>query len=361
MQHPLKRAGHFPRGAHLLLALLAAGCGSEAAGEPRLADASAGDGLDDAIVWDREISLEENERTINVVVRAELDSRGGFLIADEQEGFARRYDPTGRLLVQFGGKGAGPAEFPNLLRMIRLPEGTLAGFDVFNKIAVFDSTGTRLLRTGTSPVAPLHSVLLLNDSVVLLGGHLRPGSAEDGLRLHQWDLRADSILSSFFAPPLPSEAHALADRTAGWTAADRRGDTLAVVSSLSDTVYLMSTAGERYGQVPIPARGFRRLDPDTRRPDPRGGLAAVRQWLGSFSLISDVFWVGDTFIVQYQDRTGPQPRWRFVAFGRDGRRRFEVIDSPKLLAADRDSGLLYFVSPDSPTPNVWRAGRLAAP
>lgn len=359
MQDPLKRVRHVPRLAHLLLALLAAGCGKDAAGEPRLADASAGDRLDDAIVWDREISLEENERTINVVVRADLDPRGGFLIADEQEGFARRYDPTGRLLVQFSGKGVGPAEFPNLLRMIRLPDGTLAGFDVFNKIAYFDSAGARLLRTARSPVGPLHAVLLLSDSVVLLGGHLRPGTAEDRRRLHVWNFRSDTVLSSFFEPPLPSEAHALADRTAGWTAADRRGDTLAVVSSLSDTVYLMSTTGERYEQIPIPARGFRRLDPDTPRPDPRGGLTSVRRWLGSFSLISDVFWLGDTFIVQYQDRTGPQPRWRFVAFGRDGRRKYEVIDSPKLLIADRESGLLYFVSPESVTPNVWRAGRLA--
>ncbi len=346
-------------GALLASALAGTACADRPVGEPRLADASVGDRLDDVMVWERDVTLEESEETINVTVRAAIDPHGGFLIADEREGFARRYDRDGRLLAQFGGKGPGPNEFPNLLSILRLPDGTLAAFDIFNRISFFDPAGEQLLRTTRTPVGPVHSVLLLNDSVAILGGHAAAGGGADGARLHLWNLNADSILASFFSPPLASEAHVLADNTTGWASVDRLGDTLAVVSALSDTVYLTSTSGERYAQISIPARGYRLLDPRLRRPDPKGGTQEIRRWLGSFSLNSDVFWLGGTFIVQYQDRTGPQPKWRFVVFGRDGRRKYEVIDSPKLLMVDRASGLLYFVAPESPTPNVWRVGRLA--
>lgn len=310
--------------------------------------------LDEAVTWVREFPLEENENTINVMVRAGVDPRGGFLIADEQEGYARRYDEGGRLLAQFAGKGAGPDEFTNLLRVLRLRDGTLAAFDIFHKVAFFDSTGQRVLRTTRTPVGPLHSVTLLDDSLVLLAG--QHGSGES--RLHVWNLRRDSVVSSFFAPPLPSRAHVIAATTAGWVGVDHHGDTLAVVSSLSDTVYLMTTRGDMLERIPIPSETLRRLDPDKPLPDGRGGIVGAREWFSTFSLISDVFWIGNRFVVQFQDRLGPQPHWRLVGMTRDGQRTFEVVDTPNLLAVDRTSGLLYFVAPNADAPNVWRAARL---
>jgi hypothetical protein len=150
----------------------------------------------------------------------------------------------------------------------------------------------------------------------------------------------------------------MAAGSAGWVGVDRRGDTLAVVSSLSDTVYLMTTQGRMLERIPVPTQSFRRLDPAQPLPDGRGGLAAARAWFGSFSLMSDVFWIGDTFVVQYQDRTRPQPDWRLVGMRRDGARTFEAIDTPQLLAADRATRTLWFVSPQSLTPGTWRPGRL---
>lgn len=336
--------------------LSSSACGRDSGTRAAAAPAAPEGTLDSAVKWEREFTLEETDETVNVIVRAQRDPRGGFLIADEQEGFARRYDPQGKLLVQFGGKGSGPGEFLNLLRVLRLPDGTLAAFDIFNKVVFFDSAGTRMVRTARTPVAPLHSVTLLDDSLVLLGGQVA-GGTENDRRIHVWNLKSDSLLASFFTPVLPSRAHVMAAGSAGWVGVDRRGDTLAVVSSLADTVYLMTTGGRMLERIPVPARAFRRLDPSRPLPDTRGGLVAARKWFGSFSLMSDVFWVGDSFVVQFQDRTGPAPSWRLVAMGRDGRRRFEVVDTPKLLTSDA-SGLLYFVSPESETPNVWRAARL---
>lgn len=344
----------------LVPALFLAACGRDS-GPARAAAATASAAprgtLESAVRWERELTLQESDETVNVIVRAQLDPRGGFLIADEQEGFARRYDPQGRLLAQFGGKGSGPGEFMNLLRVLRLPDGTLAAFDIFNKVAFFDSTGTNVVRTARTPVAPLHSVTLLDDSLVVLGGQLADGTENDR-RIHVWNLKSDSLLASFFTPALPTRAHVMAAGSAGWVGVDQRGDTLAVVSSLADTVYLMTTGGRMLERIPVPSKAFRQLDPERPLPDARGGLVAAREWFGSFSLMSDVFWVGDTFVVQFQDRTGPQPSWRLVGMGRDGRQTFEVVDSPMLLAADKPSGLLYFVSPESETPNVWRAARL---
>lgn len=344
----------------LLPALLSLGaCGRDA--DTAKAAAKAGpparSGLEGAVKWEREFTLQESDETVNVIVRAALDPRGGFLIADEQEGFARRYDSDGRLLAQFAGKGAGPGEFLNLLRVLRLSDGTIAAFDIFNKVVFFDSAGARVVRTARTSVGPLHSVTLLNDSIAVLGGQLGDGSGNER-RIHLWNLRSDSLLASFFVPSLPSEAHVMAAGSAGWVGVDQRGDTLAVVSSLADTVYLMTTGGRMLERIAVPSRAFRRLDPASPLPDARGGLVAVREWFGSFSLMSDVFWVGDTFLVQFQDRMGPQPSWRLLGMRRDGRRTFEAVDTPKLLAADGASGLLYFVSPRSETPNVWRSARL---
>lgn len=342
----------------LVAALAASACGDD---PPEAADGAARPGLsrlDDVVRWEREFTLEENEETINVIVRAGLDPRGGFLIADEQEGFARRYDENGRLLAQFAGKGNGPAEFMNLLNVTRLPDGSLAAFDIFQKIAIFDSAGSEVVRTARTPLAALHSVVLLNDSIALLGGSVPGPSGVRDSRVHRWNVNGDSLEASFFAPALPSRAHVMAAGSAGWIGMDRRADTLAVVFALSDTVYLMTAGGAMVDRIAIPAEGFRRLSPDIEMPGRGGGILAAREWFASFSLVSHVFWLGDTLLVQYQDRNGPEPDWRLVGLTRTGQRIFEVMDSPQLLAVDHSSGLLYFESPDSDLPNVWRAARL---
>ncbi len=348
-----RRYSSLPLASVAILAGLASGCSRDRA--------AAGTGtaivpLDSALEWQRELTLEENDSTINVVVRAALDPHGGFLIADEREGFVRRYGPEGRLLAQFGGKGNGPAEFPNVLSAVRLPNGSIAAFDIEYRVAVFDSTGGRVLQTYRTPIGHLHAVIALDDSLFLLGGQIT-GDERDQ-RLHIWNMAADSVTSSFFAPPLPSEAHVVAARAAGWVGFDRRGDTLAVVTSLSDTLYLMTVQGRMLERIPIPSTALRRLDPDMALPTGRGSIGEARKWISSFSLIADVHWIGDTFVVQYQDRLRPEPDWSLIGMTREGRRTFESVDTPKLLASDQDDRLLYLVSPESDTPNVWRAARL---
>src|SRR3954471_25026938 len=105
------RSGRRGLGA-LLCAFVASGCGRDraAAATPREVFTP----LDRHVAWGRSVTLEESDDVVNVLIRANLDPRGGFLVADEQEDQVRRYGPDGRLLFTFGRRGAGPREFTGL-------------------------------------------------------------------------------------------------------------------------------------------------------------------------------------------------------------------------------------------------------
>lgn len=314
--------------------------------------------LDAHVAWGRTLTLEENDDVVNVLVRATPDPRGGFLVADEQENQVRRYDANGRLLFTFGRRGQGPREFVSLNRAFRLASGDLLAVDAASHAAVFDSAGAELERTFRVSVGQLKMAYLLNDSLLLLGAQIQdPRQGDPDAHLHLWDLRANRLAGSFFTVRPTTDAHRFAANTAGLMGAARRGDTVAAVFALSDTIRLFDFAGRPLGTIPLRAQGLRRFDPAMRMP--RMDLVSVREWIGSFSLISDLWWLRDgSFLVQYQDREGPEPKWRLVHLARDGRRLFESKDTPLLVAVDPATDTLWFVRPGSPTPNVWASARL---
>jgi hypothetical protein len=314
--------------------------------------------LDAHVAWGRTLALEENDAVVNVLIRATPDPRGGFLVADEQENQVRRYDANGRLLLTFGRRGPGPREFSGLNRAFRLASGDLLAVDALSRGAVFDSGGAALKRTFRVPVGQLKMAYLLNDSLLLLGAQLQDERAADpDAHLHLWNLRANRLAGSFFPVHATTQAHRFAVNTAGLVGAAQRGDTLAATFALSDTIRLFDLAGRPLGAVPLRAEGLRRFDPAMRMP--RRDLVSAREWFGRFSLVSDVWWLRDgSFLVQYQDREGVEPKWRLVHLARDGRRLFESKDTPLLVAVDPVTDTLWFVRPGSPTPNVWVSARL---
>ena len=314
--------------------------------------------LDAHVAWGRTLALEENDAVVNVLIRATPDPRGGFLVTDEQENQVRRYDANGRLLLTFGRRGPGPREFSGLNRAFRLASGGLLAVDATAHAAVFDSAGAELERTFRIPVRQLKMAYLLNDSLLLLGGQVQDERAGDpDARLHLWDLHANRLTGSFFPVRSTTESHRFAVNTAGLVGVAQRGDTVAAVFALSDTIHLFDAAGRPLGTVPLRAEGLRRFDPAMRMP--RMDLVSAREWFGRFSLVSDVWWLRDgSFLVQYQDRVGVEPRWRLVHLARDGRRIFESKDTPCLVAVDPATDTLWFVKPGSPTPNVWVSARL---
>jgi hypothetical protein len=346
-------------GAQAALALACAACNDM----PRAADALAAENtstLDRYVRWRADIHLQENDTVINVLARVSVDPHRGFLVADEQEDQIRAYAPDGRLVRHFARKGYGPKEFQYLHAALRTSTGQVVAVDYEGKGAVFDSVGGEAVHTFRAPVSPVQFARLVNDTLLLLGGKATPrlGHATDA-RLHLWSLAHDTVVRSFFAPPIAGRAHALAASVGGFVGADLHGDTIAAAFALSDTVYLFALDGRKLGQLAIPFRHFRRLEEGNRLPDHNSGVVQVHEWLGSYSMVSDVYWLRDGgFLVQYQDRVGSVPHWRLLRMRRDGTRVFDVVGTPNLLAVDPADDALYFVKPGSLTPDVWSRATL---
>jgi hypothetical protein len=353
-------AAAFPHGAAALLALTIAACGEVPPPTQHLAMNTAGS-LDRHLTMGDDLRLEENDTVINVLTRVNLDRDGGFLVADEQENQIRAYAANGRLLRHFGRRGAGPKEFVFLHRAMRLGSGRVLGVDYQGKGVVFDSAGRTALHTFVAPVAPVQHARLVNDTLLLLGGRAVPRRGrETGARLHLWNLARDTVVRSFFTPPLAGPAHRLAATVGGFVGTDLRGDTVAAVFAVSDTIYFFGLDGRKLGQRPIPFRHFRRLREGGAVPGHNASVIQAREWAGTYSMVTDVFWLRDGgFLVQYQDRVGSTPHWRLLRMRKDGTRVFEIVDSPMLLAVDPRDDTLYLMKPGALTAETWTLARLA--
>ena len=310
--------------------------------------------LGDVFEWSNPITLEENDEVINVTPRVSLDPQGGFLVADVQENQFRLYDSNGALTRFFGARGDGPGEFREAVAAVRMSDGSILAVDGSHpRAAWYDSDGS-LLGTLPTQFVTVFDVDLLDDDLVLVSG----GAANDlWNRLHIWDPKANTIVRSFFPAPL-AETNPAAAAQAGFAVATVESDTIAALFALSDTVYLFDKDGDAIGQLPIPSQYFRPLK-DAPPTGGRGGIRAVRDWLASFSMVSGVFWGPDgTFVIQWQDRENMMPKWRLLQMTRDGRRLFELIDTPEVLVGAENQGSYYFIEPSSETPNRWVIGQL---
>lgn len=313
------------------------------------------DELAGLVKWHRQIRLQENDSVINVMPHVNLDPAGGFLVADIKEGQIRRYGTDGKLLRAFGSKGAGPAEFKSPTAALRMSDGSILTLDAgAPKAALFDSTGSELIRTIRTPFHTIYDADLLDDSLLLVSGRILENGWE---RLHIWNVNSNTLVRSFFPAPVADEDRSAA-MSVGFVTADVLRDTIVAVFALSDTLYFFTAAGAKLEQVRIPSQYFRHLD----QPPPTGGsggIAAVRDWLATFSTTAHVFWTSDTtLLVQYQDRENMLPRWRLLYMRRSGERIFELVDTPKLLASGMSRDSLYFVDPGSETPSLWIVGVL---
>ncbi|HEU4561420.1 MAG TPA: 6-bladed beta-propeller [Longimicrobium sp.] len=153
--------------------------------------------IEQAVIFGRDLRLEENEAVINVSPRVTVDHGGGFLVADALEQQLRIYAPDGRLVRHFGRRGSGPGEFQNLSAAVRLSDGTILAGDFSGRLTRFDSTGTQVLRTDRSGLGPIYEMLTLGDSVVVIIG--RKGGQMQSPLVHEWDLAPGRIRRSFFS------------------------------------------------------------------------------------------------------------------------------------------------------------------
>lgn len=340
----LERAFH---GAILFCGL--AGCaGSEAA--PLAFRQSS---LTSFVHFERSILLEESESVINVSPRVEFDPRGGFVVADPQEGQVRLYSRDGSLVSFFGRRGQGPGEFQRVIGAVRVPSGRVVAADMGGRISVLDSAATRLLATAEVPIWPMHHLEPMGSGHVVLTGRLR-GSPDSPL-VHVWDSEQLRLVASFAPPPVVRPELAPGYLFAGSAAVAVRGDTVAVLFSLADSIALYTRQGTLLQVLPIPYRFFRPMR--EAMPDEP---VAVRAWGQTFSSASNLFWLADgSFLVQYLDVAGVpgMGRWSLFAMTRGGNPLFELLDTPRLLTTDGRNGLV-FLSPGVEEPNAWTLARL---
>lgn len=307
------------------------------------------------LTWGAPVEMEENDRVINVTPRVTPDPQGGFLVADAREAQVRRYAVNGDLQRVIGRKGSGPGEFRQLSSVHRLPDGRIVAAEMGGKVSVFDDDGEKLLHARQAPVAPLYDADVLDGRHLLLAGR-RVGTGGTAL-VHVYDVETGAVTRGFFGIPRHEPELAGGHAFAGTVDVAARGDTVATVFALSDSIYLFGRTGAELGRIAIPFERFRRLS----RPMPTSGatVEAFRAWSETFSAISHLYWLRDgSFLVQYFDMQGVEPRWRLLHMDRTGRRLFEGVDTPKLLAAGGAADELVFVHPAAEAPNVWVSARL---
>lgn len=334
----------------LVAMILVSACGRGTTG-----DRASTTRLEDVLAFERTIDLEENEAVVNVSPLVSVDTRGGFLIADSREAQVRRYERSGELLWHVGSRGRGPGEFTQPRAAVRGRSGAVVVFDQSGRVTIFDSTGTHLLNTLATEFRFVEDVEVLDRDRFLVAALHREGI--EGPRIHLWNLERDSVIASFFAP-LPGARNRVAATIAGWTKLSLRGDTVAAIFALSDSIHLFTAAGASLGTIPIPFAEFRRVG----REVPEGGNDPQRRerWLSSFDYVGDVHWLrGGDLLVPYQSIVpgGAYTRdWHLARMTRAGDRVFELRNVPRLLTVDENDGL-YFIAPGAEEPSRWTFAR----
>lgn len=310
--------------------------------------------ISDVVEWVDVINLAESDTVINVTPAVTIDPGRGFLVADAREAQIRLYTEAGSLTRAFGRKGGGPGEFHSPVSAIRLHTGDILVADASNRLVTFDPDGAQVLHTVNAvEFMRITTVRQYDDSTLLISARIGVGEP----LLHFWDLRADTIRSSFFNPG-EETAPLRVSLMSGWAFPAINGDTIAVTFSVTDTVFYFDHNGRSIGQVPIPSQLYRR--PTEIPASAAQDFRALNKWLGQIDLISSVFWLenGD-LLIAYQTFTNGVPDRSLLSMSPDGVGRFEVEQAPQLLATSVDGTLIYFVERHSVTPNKWGVARLA--
>lgn len=303
------------------------------------------------------LSLEENAEVVTVNIDVASDDGSGYVIADRAEGQVRVYDQAGRLLWFGGGRGGGPAEFSSLVLARRMPDGSLLCAERNASLTVFDTHKDSAVQTIPTEFFHVEDMDVLDDETLAITAMITAN--HPGPRVHIWNLRENRVTSSFFSPFDRAQNRAAAT-VAGWTKVSRRGDSLAVVFATSDTVYVYSRKGSEARKIPLPSRFFRQVPME----EPSRALSARErlEWLSTFDLVTDVWWLSTgNIVVQYQDvppdLTLDDRRWHLLAMDSTGRLLAELRNTPRAFLVDEDSGLIVFQNPRSVVPGDWLVGK----
>lgn len=307
--------------------------------------------LEELITVHDSIVLDSVRGLTLVLPTATVTPTGGFLVADVRQQQISRFTREGRLINYFGGDGDGPSEFRHLATALPLSSGEIFVLDRSGTAMIFDSLGERK-RTTFTGLAPVYDAALIDDSLIAITA--RKNTQAQSQLLHIWNYRREKLVRSFWE--IPGHSPRLDEVYAMIGSADVtvRGDTLAAIFALSDTLYLFDVNGNVLRTGQIASRYFRKVPGD---PPKNGEDFLV--WRSSFSRYSQILnGPGNTYFVQYFDLRGFELDWRLLQVASDGTPINEVRDSRRLVAYLPDSHSLIFVHPDPDQLNTWTVARL---
>lgn len=289
------------------------------------------------------ILLEENQDIFTTEPVGSLSPSGNLIIADLLETQVRVYARNGKLRNYFSTTRADSGLFRAINDAVPLLNGEIAilGEGV---IAIASEDGH--IRTAhKAPYSPGVAIAQLDSSRLAIAGRRTDDTANHFV--HIWNFVERRNETSFFQIPRPPEELEPAYYFSGFGDIAVRGDTIAAVFALTDSIYLFLANGERLGSIHLPAANFRPIS--TPMPSQPSGIE-FQKWLESFSTLNNVYWTSTGgLVVQYFDVQGFEPVWRVIGSDRTGRLMFEHSGSKLLAISDQDS--LFFISRSAESPN----------
>lgn len=296
-----------------------------------------------------EISLEERDDVLTVEPVVVPDALGGLFVIEPKENQVRMYDTTGRLKGYFGRKGGGPGEMnlPSMAR--RLPNGSIVVTNVMDsRIQVYDRDGGKILQELRVQAYGISDILPVGDSWVVAAP-----SASTSAQLFLID--SGGVRASFMPQP-STEIARQSGSTFGFVTLAQRGDTIAALHALSDTVYLFDGSGRALGTFAMPFatenRPAKALSPSATPPELAAWAAGIRRNVR-------LFWLADgSFVVQTGRRSAARRLiWGLLHATRDGKAMFESASTPRLMTVIGPT--FYFRDDSREEPNAWFTAQLS--
>jgi WD40 repeat protein len=304
------------------------------------------------IVWGDTVQVEELDSALVVSPRLVVDS-DGFLVTEFTAKQVRRYKGNGELDWQRGREGDGPGEFKSPTAVVRMPDGRLIVSDFHSKLVTYSADAATVVSTVSVPFSRLDGMIPLDNDHLLLNA-----SSEKGDLIHVWNTRTGAVENSFFRG-MDHVTNKKFARSANFIVTARRGDTVAIAFSISDSIFFHNIDGTRVDAIRIPADSFRKI-PDVLPADRINSDPDYRAaWLKSFDVISNMKWLPDgTLVVSYGAFAGGRVESAFLVHTTRSGVRLMETRTPLLLAVDDASGTLYFSAAGADVPDRWVAAKI---
>lgn len=287
----------------------------------------------------REISFENLQDEITTI---NLDKRGNFICTYLKSANVNVYDNNGNLLINYGRKGKGPADFLHPLSTIRLTSGKLTTIEFQGKISIFNANGDSLIKVHNMKILPLWEVHQIDKNRILLVGRKR---IDNQIKLlHIFDLSKESIIKSFLELPFSLQDYGgVFHSIARVATADVKGGNIVAMISTKPKIELFDNNGDFIQSIDVKANNFKKIKKVKKKLTRR----EIDKYITSFSLVSNIFWLNnENFLINYFQTTEFESRNNFTQqyslayVHANGNIQFDLSNTPKLTSIRNDK--LYF-------------------